>query len=508
MLVELFLSVRTWTALAILASIYHLLLRLRQQPTFPIVNKYPGDFFRRRAYREVRENAKELITAGLAKHQGPITIAIPHGQKIILPSSLTSWVKSNKDLDHKQLVREDFFSGIPGFEALSILHDPDSMLIDLIKTKMGPNDSTLTTMNTTLSHALHTLWGNTNTTKPTWHALNWQTDTMALIARTATSVFAGPQKATDAAWLALVQGYVLAYFSGVADLHRYPRWARPFVHWVLPNAIACRGYVRQARGVMDGMLRERKVERERRAEREGSGGVVRYEDAVEWAEIASGGRARAGDVQLSLAMAALFTTTELFRALLIQVARHPELVGPLREEVVEQVAKHGVSVAAMSNMILLDSFMKESQRLNSGSVVLERIALKDTTLPDGRVIPRGSHIMVDSTDLWNPAVYPDPDQFDGRRFLRKRQEGDTASQFVQSSPNYNVFGGGRHICPGRFFASNELKLALAHILCKYDIRLAKGCEPKNLQHGFYAMVDPSVQLEVRRRDAPTGDLLV
>jgi cytochrome P450 len=207
-------------------------------------------------------------------------------------------------------------------------------------------------------------------------------------------------------------------------------------------------------------------------------------------------------------MAALFTTTELFRQLLIEVARHPELVEPLREEVSEQISAHGISVAATSNMVLLDSFMKESQRLSSGPVVLERVALKDTVLPDGKVIPRGSHIMVDSTDLWDPEVYPNPDEFDGRRFLRKRQEGDKASQFVQSSPNYNVFGGGRHICPGRFFASNELKLALAHILFKYEIRLAKGCEPKTLQHGFYAMVDPSVQLEVKRRDAPTGDLVL
>jgi cytochrome P450 len=140
-------------------------------------------------------------------------------------------------------------------------------------------------------------------------------------------------------------------------------------------------------------------------------------------------------------------------------------------------------------------------------VVLERTALKDTTLPDGRVIPRGSHIMVDSTDLWNPAVYPSPDEFDARRFLRKREEGDKASQFVQSSPAYNVFGGGRHICPGRFLASNELKLVLSHILLKYDIRLAEGCEPKNIQYGFYTIGDPSVQLEVKRRDASTGDLL-
>jgi cytochrome P450 len=130
-------------------------------------------------------------------------------------------------------------------------------------------------------------------------------------------------------------------------------------------------------------------------------------------------------------------------------------------------------------------------------VVLERIA-SDTTLPDGKVIPCSSHLMVDSTDLWGPALYPSPDQFDGHRFLRKSQEGDKSSRFVQLSPDYNVFSGGRHICPGRFFASNELKLTPAHIRLKYNIRLAEGCEPKNLQLGFYTVVDPSTRLEEKR----------
>lgn len=138
-------------------------------------------------------------------------------------------------------------------------------------------------------------------------------------------------------------------------------------------------------------------------------------------------------------------------------------------------------------------------------MVLERSALVDTPLPDGKVIPRGSHIMVDSTGLWDPSVYPNPDQYDGHRFLRKRNAGDKSSQFVQSGSNFHVFGGGRHICPGRFFAGNELKLALTHILLKYDIRLGEGCDPKPIHNGFYTMVDPTVQLEVRRREG--GDIL-
>lgn len=139
---------------------------------------------------------------------------------------------------------------------------------------------------------------------------------------------------------------------------------------------------------------------------------------------------------------------------------------------------------------------------------LERMAVKDTALPDGRIVPRGSVVMVDSTDLWNAAIYADPQQFDAYRFLRKREAGDNSSQFVQSGPDYHVFGGGRFICPGRFFATNEMKLTMAHILLKYDVRLAQGCEPATIISNYYAMADPTVQLEVRRRtDGAAAEML-
>ena len=36
--------------------------------------------------------------------------------------------------------------------------------------------------------------------------------------------------------------------------------------------------------------------------------------------------------------------------------------------------------------------------------------------------------------------------------------------------NYLPFGLGKHACPGRHFAVNEIKFALHHLLLKYDIK--------------------------------------
>lgn len=125
--------------------------------------------------------------------------------------------------------------------------------------------------------------------------------------------------------------------------------------------------------------------------------------------------------------------------------------------------------------------------------------IRDTTLPDGRTIPKGSHLMVDSSDMWSSEVHKQPDTFDGYRFVKRRQTGDKASSYVQSSREHNVFGSERHICPGRFFAGTELKICLAHILLKYDIQLKEGYVSAPLQFGAYVVIDPFANFEVRRR---------
>ncbi|KAH7304052.1 cytochrome P450 [Stachybotrys elegans] len=489
-------DVRIWTVLAVLAGVY--LLRPKNRSPFPFVNKHPNDPFGKKASHALQHAAGKIITEGLTRHSGPITIAIPYGVKIVVPASLASWVKSNKDLDHGEVVKEDFLAGYPGFEALTTLLSEDEVLKTMIRTKLSQNPSTIATMNSSLSNGLSDLWGE----KDTWHEIDWHKDTTGIIARAASSVFVGPEKANDPEWLELVQTYVVSFFTAVNQLRAYPPWSRSIVQWFLPAPTTCRKLVPRARTIMNEVIIKRQQEAVK-VELEGSPGPV-YDDALTWSQAANA-KAQAGDIQLSLAMAALFTTSEAFRQTLIEIARNQDIIKPLRKEVTEQVTAHGLTISALVNMALLDSVMKEAQRL---SIALERIASKDTALPNGQIIPRGSHLMVDSTDLWNPAVYSNPDQFDGYRFLRKREAGDTSSQFVQSSANYNVFGGGRHICPGRFFANNELKLALTHILLKYDIRLSDGCDPKLMKIGFYTMVDPTVQLQVQRRKGVEGEDLL
>ncbi|KAI4664630.1 uncharacterized protein J4E79_002927 [Alternaria viburni] len=497
MIVDILHDIRIWTMLALLGGIYIYIQNHRRRLPFPVINTHANDFLNRKTNQDYATNASALITTGLTTHPAtPFALALPNAYKVVLPASLSNFVKSNRDLDHRELVRQDFYAGYPGFEAQDVLHASGDMLLDIIKTKLGQNDSVMSVLSEKLDSALRVHWGE----EREWRMLSWHADTTAIIACAASSVFVGPEKCEDEEWLKLVQEYVMAYFSAVGELHAYPAWSRRIIQrFFSSNASACRRHVVRARQIMRDVLadRERQVEEAKAEGRD----VPVWNDALAWTQAAPGGKeAEAGDLQLSLAMAAMFTTSELFRQALIDVAMHPDVIAPLREESRRQIAKHGISVAATNGMVLMDSVLKESQRRSAAAVALERVALKDVKLPTGHTLPRGTHIMVDSTSLFSPTHYSNPDSFAPDRFLRKREAGDKFIQFVQSGPDYSVFGGGRHICPGRFFAANELKMAMAHVLDKYDIRVKQGYVSKPLEMGVYKVVDPMMQFEVRRRE--------
>lgn len=78
--------------------------------------------------------------------------------------------------------------------------------------------------------------------------------------------------------------------------------------------------------------------------------------------------------------------------------------------------------------------------------------------------------MVSLDRTHDPLVYPDADKWVGDRFYRMRQQpgGETKGQFVTTTPDHMGSGYGMRPCPGRFFAANEIKVALCFLLMNYD----------------------------------------
>ncbi|KAJ3009335.1 hypothetical protein NUW54_g2814 [Trametes sanguinea] len=103
--------------------------------------------------------------------------------------------------------------------------------------------------------------------------------------------------------------------------------------------------------------------------------------------------------------------------------------------------------------------------------------------------------------------YPAPDTFDPFRFARMREggvEAATKHQLVNTSVDFLTFSHGKHACPGRFFAANELKTMLAYLVLNYDVRFEEeGKRPANLRFGPADLPAPNATVLFRkRRDAP------
>lgn len=130
------------------------------------------------------------------------------------------------------------------------------------------------------------------------------------------------------------------------------------------------------------------------------------------------------------------------------------------------------------------------------------------TLSDGTHLPAGAIVACPTHHLTEEASWPDAATFDGHRFLRLREQSpgnESRWQFVSTSPEHLGFGHGAHSCPGRFFASNAIKITLIHMLMKWDWAVVEGAEgaPRSRLQSEFAP-DPEAVVRVRRREAEIG----
>ncbi|KAH9043925.1 cytochrome P450 [Lactarius pseudohatsudake] len=192
---------------------------------------------------------------------------------------------------------------------------------------------------------------------------------------------------------------------------------------------------------------------------------------------------------LGVNFASIHTTSSTMTQVLYRLLANPECVEPLRREVEAVVAEYGWTTDGMDKLHKIDSFVRETQRLDGlGIVALVRRALRPFTFSNGITVPAGTYVAAPVGAIHtDEEVYTNPDEFDGFRFARLREssEGPVASkhQAGVTSPAHLSFGHGRHACPGRFFAVTELKMILARILeegkeIPRDLCIAAGRIPR------------------------------
>ncbi|KIJ21932.1 hypothetical protein PAXINDRAFT_165267 [Paxillus involutus ATCC 200175] len=206
---------------------------------------------------------------------------------------------------------------------------------------------------------------------------------------------------------------------------------------------------------------------------------------------------------LVLNFASLHTTAQSFTQALLNLASHPEYLEPLREEVREVTGQHGWTKNSMTMLIKMESFLRESQRVNGTSLLpIIRKAMDDITFSDGTTIPTGTHLAVAAVPMHlDDRFYPNASTFDPFRFSEMRGEGESQEKYKLASTNlsYLVFGHGKHACPGRFFVSTMMTAMMAHLVLNYDMKLKEGKRPPDKWFLMNCSPNRTVEIMFRRR---------
>jgi cytochrome P450 monooxygenase-2 len=174
-------------------------------------------------------------------------------------------------------------------------------------------------------------------------------------------VFLGPELCRDKAWLDVTKSFALDSFQASDKLRRYPTWFRGFAAtWLVPQARLVQKQAIEAEKLVRAVIEQRRRQREQNGRTE-----KREENSVDWFEEEAAGRKyNAGKLQLLLSAVAIQTTTDLLTEVVLRLSKRPDFVQELREEIARVLRAAGAwSKPALFNMKLLDSAVKEAQRM-------------------------------------------------------------------------------------------------------------------------------------------------
>ncbi|KAH8198925.1 hypothetical protein TruAng_006886 [Truncatella angustata] len=441
---------------------------------------------------------KQLVAEGSKKYSGAFQVMSGTGPKIVLPNKFADELRNNPHLNFNKAFAKDFFTNYPGFEPFAQGLKDDTLIQETVRVKLTQSLGLLTddlVDETTAS--LHDIYGENDE----WQSAVLKDTILHLVARLSSRVFLGMPLCRNERWLEIAKNYTVDGFTASFLLRMVPSILRPVAYWLIPQCRSCRSAVRDAHKIIDPEV-ERRVKAVDEALARGEK-PKKTADAIGWLHEVSRGRVvDYVSAQLSLTLAAIHTTTETTAQAVFDLCQYPEVVEELRREVIAVIGEHGWAKTSLYKLKLMDSFLKEGQRLRPlASTSMNRFVEDEVTLSDGTVLPKGSRINV-MTSFMDPAVYEDPEAFDAARFvkMRGRPGNENGWQFVSTSSEHMLFGHGQHACPGRFFASNEVKIALCQMLLKYDWRFVPGeGRPESQSFETSTGVSTKGKVEFRRR---------
>lgn len=326
-------------------------------------------------------------------------------------------------------------------------HESNQFIQDTVRIRLTQSLGLITTdLVEEATDAIDDIYGDNDQ----WHNITVKQDVVELIARMSSRTFLGKPLCRNRQWLDITSQYAVGVFTASRELRLLPVFARRVMQWFMPSCAKVREQYRLAQSLITSEVQRRKAAAQQ-ALAEGRK-PAKTADAIGWmVELSKGKDYDLVAGQLSLSVAAIQTTNEAMCHLLVDICECPEIIQPLRDEVVSVIGEHGWTKNALYQLKLMDSVMKESQRMHRPRANMNRYAIEEVVLSDGTKIPKGARLMVEST-LVDPELYPNPYTFKPYRFVELRNDVENGKgkdyQFVTVNPEFMAFGLGTHACPG------------------------------------------------------------
>ncbi|EAW13530.1 cytochrome P450 [Aspergillus clavatus NRRL 1] len=338
-----------------------------------------------------------------------------------------------------------------------------------------------------------------------WTPIQVYPKMLRLVSRINGKIFVGPSLYDNEEWITISCNYTKNLFLSSAKLRFFHPWLRPMAQFFIPELRAVWKCNERAQALLTPVLHQRQAQ-EASASKGGGGEYKKPNDSIEWLRDLVPGPDKNDPLfhaisQLGIGAVSVNTTCQLLTNSLFNLAAYPEYLPMLREEIESVWAANNQhwTLASMGQLKRLDSFIKETLRFNGHlTATFQRVALRPITLSDGTTIPPGTYTFAPTNAVnFDSEVYPDPEAFDGLRFYKLRQASsanESKYQLTSITKTELQFGSGRHACPGRWFASHEIKLVLAAVIRRFDLRLKGEERPKGML--FQTNQLPDVKAEI------------
>ncbi|KAK7524575.1 cytochrome P450 [Phyllosticta citriasiana] len=386
----------------------------------------------------------------------------------------------------------------------------DDMVVETIRNDLTPNlGRIMPVLSTEVQNALRAGLPSSKE----WTPLNINEVLLRIVAIASGSTFVGTDFCHKEEWIHLSTQYTMDVIIAAEKLKILPAVLRSLaieLGWA-PDLKRITEHRENAKQYLRSIIQKRG-----QTMASGDGSCEKPDDCLQWMSKKAEQHMHGYDddavaiSQLSLSMDAIHSTTITTTQALLNLATHPSVLTPLRNEL---TAAPALSPPATQQPHQIDAILRLSPVL---LVIGKRVALQPIPLSNGTTLPAGTHIACPSGAVGtDPSMHADPLSFRLDRFLKTSSGTAPPADAAASTTTRNAltastkhslhFGFGRHSCPGRFFAAMEIKLVFAFLVQGWDVALgekgqaSRELRPAEREKGDSITSDSSALLYVRRR---------